>query len=94
MLLRQSPFHGENEDRIYKDILEGGLLYPTDMSGDSCSLIKQLLVRDPQQRLRFGPEDVLEIMRHAFFEGIDWDDLYSKRIPAPLIPPLEIEHGY
>ena len=89
MLLHQSPFDGENEDEIYDAILEGEPFCPANIPKDSFSLITQLLVREPDLRLGSGVEDALEIMRHAFFKDINWDDLYNKRTPAPFLPTLQ-----
>ena len=88
MLLLQTPFHGEDEDEMYDAILTSEPSYPTHMPRDSVSILEKLLVREPEQRLGSGPEDALEVMRHAFFEGINWDDLYNKRNPAPFLPHI------
>lgn len=85
MLLQQPPFRGEDEDEIYDAILASEPLYPTHMTRDSVSILQKLLVREPEQRLGSGPEDALEVMRHAFFKGLNWDDLYNKRTPAPFL---------
>ena len=89
MLLQQSPFRGEDEDNIYDAILVEEPFFPSHMLKDDVSLIQQLLVREPEQRLGSGPEDALEVMRHPFFKRIDWDDLYHKRTPAPFLPQLQ-----
>ena len=89
MLVQLSPFRGENKDEIYDAILSDEPLYPIGMPRDSTTLIQQLLVREPEQRLGSGPEDALEVMRHPFFKGIDWDDLYRKRTPVPFLPQLQ-----
>lgn len=31
-------------------------------------------------RLGGGPEDAKEIMQHKFFEGIEWQDVYEKKV--------------
>ena len=31
-------------------------------------------------RLGGGPDDAKEIMRHSFFTGIDWQDVYDKKV--------------
>jgi hypothetical protein len=36
-----------------------------------------------------GPTDAQEIMSHAFFRGVDWDDIYHKRVPAPFMPTIK-----
>lgn len=27
-----------------------------------------------------GPDDAKEIMRHSFFSGVDWQDVYDKKV--------------
>lgn len=88
MLLQQTPFSGEDEDEMYDAILTSEPSYPIDMPRDSVSILQKLLVREPEQRLGSGLEDALEVMRYAFFEGINWDDLYNKRSPAPFLPSM------
>lgn len=89
MLLQQSPFRGQVEDDIYDAILSEEPFFPKHVLKDDVSLIQQLLVREPEQRLGSGPEDALEVMRHPFFKGINWDDLYHKRIPVPFLPKIQ-----
>ena len=88
MLLQQSPFRGEDEDEIYDAILADEPLYPIHMPRDSVSILQKLLTREPELRLGSGPTDAQEIMSHAFFRNINWDDVYHKRIPPPFIPQI------
>jgi serine/threonine protein kinase len=88
MLLQQSPFRGEDEDEIYEAILADEPLYPIHMPRDSVSILQKLLTREPEMRLGSGPTDAQEIMSHAFFRNINWDDVYHKRIPAPFTPTI------
>ncbi len=88
MLLQQSPFRGEDEDEIYDAILADEPLYPIHMPRDSVSILQKLLTREPDLRLGSGPTDAQEIMSHAFFRNINWDDVYHKRIPAPFQPQI------
>jgi classical protein kinase C alpha type len=88
MLLQQSPFRGEDEDEIYDAILADEPLYPIHMPRDSVSILQKLLTREPELRLGSGPTDAQEIMSHAFFRNINWDDIYNKRVPAPFIPTI------
>lgn len=88
MLLQQSPFRGEDEDEIYDAILADEPLYPIHMPRDSVSILQKLLTREPEHRLGSGPTDAQEIMSHAFFRNINWDDVYHKRIPAPFQPQI------
>ncbi|OAL40324.1 protein kinase C-like protein [Fonsecaea nubica] len=91
MLLQQSPFRGEDEDEIYDAILADEPLYPIHMPRDSVSILQKLLTREPELRLGSGPGDAEEIMSHAFFKGINWDDIYHKRVPTPFKPTIKNE---
>lgn len=88
MLLQQSPFRGEDEDEIYDAILADEPLYPIHMPRDSVSILQKLLTREPEMRLGSGPTDAQEIMSHAFFRNINWDDIYHKRVQPPFIPQI------
>lgn len=91
MLLQQSPFRGEDEDEIYDAILADEPLYPIHMPRDSVSILQRLLTRDPEQRLGSGQGDAQEIMSHPFFKGVNWDDIYNKRVPTPFKPTVKNE---
>ncbi|EWC46633.1 putative protein kinase C [Drechslerella stenobrocha 248] len=88
MLLQQSPFRGEDEDEIYDAILSDEPLYPIHMPRDSVSILQKLLTREPELRLGSGPTDAQEIMSHAFFRNVNWDDIYFKRLPSPFLPQI------
>ena len=88
MLLQQSPFRGENEDEIYDAILEGEPFYPAHMPQDSVSILQKLLTRQPALRLGSGPTDAQEVMSHAFFHNVSWQDVYHKQIPPPYLPKV------
>ncbi|KAK6384761.1 uncharacterized protein PV06_08862 [Exophiala oligosperma] len=91
MLLQQSPFRGEDEDEIYDAILADEPLYPIHMPRDSVSILQKLLTREPELRLGSGPGDAQEVMSHAFFKGVNWDDIYHKRVPTPFKPTVKNE---
>lgn len=59
--------------------------YPRDYFDEySKDLVKGLLNKDPEKRLGArGPED---IMRHAWFRDLNWDDVAGDRYPPPITP--------
>lgn len=89
MLLQQSPFRGEDEDEIYDAILADEPLYPIHMPRDSVSILQKLLMREPELRLGSGPTDAQEIMSHAFFRNINWDDIRDKKVAPPFQPQIK-----
>lgn len=89
MLLQQSPFRGEDEDEIYDAVLADEPLYPIHMPRESVSILQKLLTREPDLRLGSGTTDAQEVMAHAFFRNINWDDVYHKRVPPPFQPSIK-----
>uniref|UniRef100_T1L5Q9 AGC-kinase C-terminal domain-containing protein n=1 Tax=Tetranychus urticae TaxID=32264 RepID=T1L5Q9_TETUR len=46
---------------------------------------------DPKKRLGGGPNDAKEIMVHAFFSGINWEDVLAKKVIPPFKPAVTSE---
>lgn len=88
MLLGRAPFSGEEEDDIYDSILEDEPFYPTGFGRHEQALLQSLLVKVPNLRLGAGPTDAEEIKAHAYFRGVNFDDIYHKRIPPPFVPKI------
>lgn len=59
--------------------------YPREYFDEAArDLVRALLHKDPDKRLGArGPEDV---MRHKWFDELNWDDVAGDRYPAPLVP--------
>ena len=36
-----------------------------------------------------GSRNVEDIKRHIFFDGVNWQALYDRQIPAPFVPKIE-----
>lgn len=49
------------------------------MSANAKDLIKKLLCRDPRKRLGAN-KDSEEIKEHPFFEGINWEDVFNRKL--------------
>ncbi|KAI5737364.1 hypothetical protein M8J76_012789 [Diaphorina citri] len=95
LLTGASPFTIEGErnsqQEISRRILKTEPPIPEDLSPDVADFISRLLVKDPRRRLGGGELDAEELKRHPFFNVIDWDDLATKRIPAPFVPKISNE---
>ncbi|GFS86600.1 histone-lysine N-methyltransferase SETMAR [Trichonephila clavipes] len=48
----------------------------------------QLMTRSVSQRLGSGPDDAEAIKKHPFFQEINWDDLFMKKLTPPYVPIL------
>lgn len=86
MLVGISPFYNDNAERTYKAIMEAPVQFPDTMSRVAVDLIRKLLIKDPKKRLGSGPADAEEIMSHPFFSGLNWQDVYDRKV-TPLWKP-------
>ena len=90
LLTGASPFTVEGEKNIPSDIskriLKSQPPMPRFFSKHAKDFILKLLNKTPSKRL--GASGAHEVKSHPFFEGIKWDDLLRKRVPAPFKPNL------
>jgi serine/threonine protein kinase len=56
------------------------------MSEEAQDLIELLLEKNPKNRLCANDNDANEVMKHRWFEQIDWDALYNKKLNPPYKP--------
>ena len=47
--------------------------------------------RNPETRLGSSEEDQIEIRKHPFFDGLDWNALVELKIEAPYIPEIRTD---
>lgn len=60
----------------------GRLILPKNLTPVARDLVKRILVPDPEVRL-----EIRDIMKHRFFNGVDWDAVERRNIEAPYSPP-------
>ena len=61
------------------------------MGGLAKDLVRKLLVHDRTKRignLRNGAEDV---KTHQWFEELDWEDVFNKKLKPPFVPKVKSE---
>jgi serum/glucocorticoid-regulated kinase 2 len=92
MLVGESPFYDKNEHKMLRKIAYADVIFPTNFPREAHDLVKGLLCKDPSRRLgseRMG--GVEKIKANPFFEGIDWDQLARRELPAHWKPKLASE---
>lgn len=60
--------------------------YPPYLSAAAKDLIMKLLERKPTKRLGMLSGKAADVMRHKWFDGVDWDALGAKRLQPPRKP--------
>lgn len=78
MLAGQPPFYTDNLNILFKRITSARLRFPSHMTTVAKNLIQTLMHRSPEKR-----PSIAQIKQHPFFEDMDWEALYQKRIPPP-----------
>uniref|UniRef100_A0A673CB84 non-specific serine/threonine protein kinase n=1 Tax=Sphaeramia orbicularis TaxID=375764 RepID=A0A673CB84_9TELE len=91
MMCGRLPFYNQDHEKLFELILMEDIKFPRTLSADAKSLLSGLLIKDPNKRLGGGPDDAKEIMRHSFFIGIDWQDVYDKKLVPPFKPQVTSE---
>jgi serine/threonine protein kinase len=83
MITGQLPFYYDEEEdtdvnyaqyNLYQKIVNNEVAFPEDMSLAAVSIVTQLLMKDPEQRLQSNGS-VDTVRQHPFFKGIDWKAL-------------------
>ncbi|KAM7536212.1 hypothetical protein Aperf_G00000093366 [Anoplocephala perfoliata] len=90
LLRGHSPFrHHKVRDKheIDRLTMTMDLELPEGLSPEMYSLLTNLLARDVDRRLGCMGRGSLEVREHEFFKGIDWQLVYNRKYPPPLIPP-------
>ncbi|ELP87325.1 hypothetical protein EIN_095820 [Entamoeba invadens IP1] len=87
MLFTKSPFLADSMEELYENILEKEPIFPTTkpISAECMDFIKQLLTKDPVQRLT----DPDQMKTHSWFKSFSFDDLYQKKLTPPFVPQIK-----
>lgn len=95
MLFCQSPFRGDDEEEIFNAIEHDDVKYPMNIPSTTIMILQELLNKDPKTRLGSGRKDALEVMKHPYFDDVNFDDVLNCRIPPPFIPEIsnKIDYG-
>eukprot|EP00826_Nyctotherus_ovalis_P043369 TRINITY_DN4558_c0_g2_i10.p1 TRINITY_DN4558_c0_g2~~TRINITY_DN4558_c0_g2_i10.p1 ORF type:complete len:787 (+),score=257.56 TRINITY_DN4558_c0_g2_i10:42-2363(+) len=94
ILAGSPPFQGNSAEEIFKSIVsncraeEISVGYNDDqISPEAADLIERFLEQDPKKRLGHGGAE--EVKQHAFFQGVNWDEL--RTMEPPFVPkPLDV----
>lgn len=89
MLVGETPFFDQNENRMYQLICHGEVSFPIEFDENTKNLISSLLDIDPTRRLGCAITGAEEIKSHPWFAGIEWDKVFEHRYQPPLVPFVE-----
>jgi 3-phosphoinositide dependent protein kinase-1 len=91
MLSGKSPFKAATDYLIFQKIKNLEYTIPEDFPEVGKDIVERLLVSDPENRLGSTTTGGIQTIKdHAFFEGVDWENIFSSNAP-PLRERLEKE---
>lgn len=88
MLCGVPPFRAKSRPGLQKLITSAKLKMPNYLSSEASSLLKGLLTKEASKRLGFGPTGSADVVKHAFFKGVDWKKLQMRDVPSPFKPTI------
>jgi serine/threonine protein kinase len=86
MLFGHPPFTDRNPTRIYRMICREDIVFPRRASDQARELISGLCMKDPAMRLGVLANGAADIKAQPFFQGIDWDAVFQRKIPMSWVP--------
>jgi serine/threonine protein kinase len=81
----------KNADLGYSNVTNNQIKFSTKFSPALKDFLDKILAINPKKRL--GATGIDEIMKHEFFEGINWDDVYKSLLMPPYVPSTCDEAG-
>ncbi|GFY77106.1 hypothetical protein TNIN_106981 [Trichonephila inaurata madagascariensis] len=88
VMIGYPPFQSKSRNKTMQEILNKELSFPSHISESAMDIMAKLMRRSVSQRLGSGPDDAEPIKKHPFFQEINWDDLFMKKVTPPHIPTL------
>ncbi|KAL3161367.1 hypothetical protein ABBQ32_010261 [Trebouxia sp. C0010 RCD-2024] len=85
MLVGRPPFKAGTEYLTFQLIAAGQVDMPASLPPHAQDLLRRLLV--PEARQRLGADNIQDVMKHPFFEKINWEEVRSQ--PAPKFMPVK-----
>ncbi|ETM03470.1 AGC protein kinase [Phytophthora nicotianae] len=84
MLTGLPPWYTNDRKKLFERLRSARLHFPPYVSRRAEALIRQLLNRNPAERL--GSKGAHQVKNHLFFESIDWAKLAKKQATPPFRP--------
>uniref|UniRef100_A0A3Q3GHM6 cGMP-dependent protein kinase n=1 Tax=Kryptolebias marmoratus TaxID=37003 RepID=A0A3Q3GHM6_KRYMA len=98
LLTGNPPFSGSDPIKIYTMVLHGieKVDFPKRIGKRPDDLIRRLCKINPVERLGNKKNGVLDIKKHKWFQGFNWDGLRCRQLLSPLRRQLKgpMDHSY
>jgi serine/threonine protein kinase len=84
MLTGDIPYYSRDQEVLKRNIAQGVLEVPEHVSDVACDFIQDALDRNPLGRP--GAMNIAELQTHAFFRGLDFDQVFHRKVEVPQLP--------
>merc|ERR1711920_242703 len=92
MICGQPPFCDEDPIGIYQKILAGKVYFPKYFDKNAKALVKKLNTADLSKRFGNLKDGANDILKHKWFQTLDFQKLEAMEPPAPYKPAMKDEH--
>ena len=89
MLYGRLPFKFKKGQKISLNIYKEEIAFDKKISEEAKDLIINLLIFDPKSRLGSGVDGGEKIKNHKFFKGVNWKDVWDRKLEPPFVPNLK-----
>ncbi|KAJ8250617.1 hypothetical protein COCON_G00225390 [Conger conger] len=98
LLTGSPPFSGSDPIKIYTTVLQGieKVDFPKRVSKRSEDLIRRLCKLNPAERMGNKKNGIIDIKKHKWFQGFNWDGLRCQKLISPLKRELKgpLDHSH
>ena len=84
MLFGKPVFYDELPSKMYESIQNSKLVIPKGVSKNCSKFLTEILEKNPSKRLGSNKKGINGIKQHCFFKGINWIDVYNKKLKLPI----------
>lgn len=91
MLVGIDPFNDSDPMVMYESIVKSTVRFPSSVDSDAKSLVKHLLERDLTKRYGNLKNQAQDVKDHRFFDDINWQAIYDRKVVAPYVPVVKGE---
>jgi len=91
LLTGTPPFSASDPMKVYNIILRGfdQISMPRHISKNAVLIMKRFCRENPAERLGYQKDGIMDIKKHKWFQGFDWDGLLDKTLSPPLVPNVQ-----
>lgn len=91
LLTGTPPFTASDPMKVYNIILRGfdQIDVPRHVNRTAVTLMKRFCKENPVERIGYQKDGVLDIKKHRWFQGFDWEGLDGRTLTPPIVPKVQ-----